>query len=155
MKVFHIRIDDRLIHGQVLVGWGIKFQYQAYIICDEALASSDWEKEIYLASVPPDITGKVLTPEELSGFPENAGFERIMLLFRSLAELKKSVDIGFKPREVILGGLHDKERRKRVFDYLYLSAEDMEILKALMEKGIHFVAQDLPDHPAHDLNGNL
>jgi PTS system mannose-specific IIB component len=155
MEIFHVRIDDRLIHGQVLVGWGMKYQYQAFVVCDEELAASDWEKEIYLAAVPSDTEGMIITPEELTDFLADNKYERLILLFRSPGELKKAVDAGFTPREVIVGGIHDKEGRKRIYDYLFLSEDDIAIFRELMKKGVRFIARDLPDHPAHDLKNML
>jgi PTS system mannose-specific IIB component/fructoselysine and glucoselysine-specific PTS system IIB component len=49
------RIDDRLIHGQVVVGWGQPLDVRFIVLVDDAVASSDWERELYRMGVPPEM----------------------------------------------------------------------------------------------------
>jgi mannose/fructose/N-acetylgalactosamine-specific phosphotransferase system component IIB len=49
------RIDDRLIHGQVVVGWGQPLDVRFIVLVDDAVAESDWEKELYRMGVPPEM----------------------------------------------------------------------------------------------------
>src|SRR5207245_11528738 len=47
------RIDDRLIHGQVVVGWGQPLDIGFIVLVDDQVAASDWEQELYRMGVPP------------------------------------------------------------------------------------------------------
>ncbi len=49
------RIDDRLIHGQVVVGWGQPLDVEFIVLVDDAVAASDWEQELYRMGVPPEM----------------------------------------------------------------------------------------------------
>src|SRR6185503_13153065 len=49
------RIDDRLIHGQVVVGWGQPLDLRFVVLVDDEVATSDWEQELYRMGVPPDM----------------------------------------------------------------------------------------------------
>ena len=49
------RIDDRLIHGQVVVGWGQPLDLRFIVLVDDEVAASDWEQELYRMGVPPDM----------------------------------------------------------------------------------------------------
>jgi PTS system mannose-specific IIB component/fructoselysine and glucoselysine-specific PTS system IIB component len=49
------RIDDRLIHGQVVVGWGQPLDLKFIVLVDDTVASSDWEQELYRMGVPPEM----------------------------------------------------------------------------------------------------
>ena len=49
------RIDDRLIHGQVVVGWGQPLDLKFIVLVDDAVATSDWEQELYRMGVPPEM----------------------------------------------------------------------------------------------------
>ena len=55
MAIHLYRIDDRLIHGQVVVGWGQPLNARFLILVDDLVASSDWEKELYRMAVPPEM----------------------------------------------------------------------------------------------------
>ena len=53
MSFLLYRIDDRLIHGQVVVGWGQPLDAKFIVLVDDAVATSDWEQELYRLGVPP------------------------------------------------------------------------------------------------------
>ncbi len=55
MGILLYRIDDRLIHGQVVVGWGQPLNARFLVLVDDLVASSDWEKELYRMAVPPEM----------------------------------------------------------------------------------------------------
>src|SRR5688500_10595706 len=55
MAILLYRIDDRLIHGQVVVGWGQPLDIGFLVLVDDLVASSDWEKELYRMAVPPEM----------------------------------------------------------------------------------------------------
>lgn len=151
MPVKHTRIDDRLIHGQVLIGWGSRYDYDAYIICDQQLAKSDWEKEMYLAAVPGDKKGAVLTPLDLKKYLSEHPLENIILLLKSPETLEKLIKEGVPLKEVNIGGLHDKPDKKHFYDYVYLNEEDKKTIKRLISQGLHIYCQDLPEHPIHEI----
>ena len=56
MPVELYRIDDRLIHGQVVVGWGQPLELRFIVLVDDEVAASDWEQELYRMGVPPHMT---------------------------------------------------------------------------------------------------
>ena len=49
------RIDDRLIHGQVVVGWGQPLELRFIMLVDDDVAASEWEQELYRMGVPPEM----------------------------------------------------------------------------------------------------
>jgi mannose/fructose/N-acetylgalactosamine-specific phosphotransferase system component IIB len=49
------RIDDRLIHGQVIVGWGQPMGLGFLVLVDDEVARSEWEQELYRMGVPPGL----------------------------------------------------------------------------------------------------
>ena len=61
MGVVLARIDDRLIHGQVTVGWCQKLRPDRILLADNAIAADEWQSEIYRCSVPPSIAVSVLS----------------------------------------------------------------------------------------------
>src|SRR5690606_22476393 len=49
------RIDDRLIHGQVVVGWGQPLEIAFIVLVDDNVAASDWEQDLYRMGVPAEM----------------------------------------------------------------------------------------------------
>ena len=56
MPIALYRIDDRLIHGQVVVGWGQPLELRFIVLVDDEVASSEWEQELYRMGVPPEMS---------------------------------------------------------------------------------------------------
>jgi len=55
MPVQLYRIDDRLIHGQVVVGWGQPLNIRLIVLVDDDVACCDWEQDLYRMGVPPEM----------------------------------------------------------------------------------------------------
>ncbi len=148
-----LRIDDRLIHGQVIVGWGSRYPIHTFAVVDDEIAEQEWERNLITMAVPPDKTVDILTTEEgvryiqehLSGKPVT------MVLISSPFQLQEMAAKGLQPLEVNVGGLHFKEDRKQFLNYLFLSPEEVRAFQQLMEQGFTFYCQDVPNNPKIDL----
>ena len=55
MSLVLYRIDDRLIHGQVVIGWGRPLDVGFVALVDDQVAASDWEQDLYRMGVPPEV----------------------------------------------------------------------------------------------------
>ena len=55
MSLLLYRIDDRLIHGQVVIGWGRPLDVGFIALVDDQVAASDWEQDLYRMGVPPEV----------------------------------------------------------------------------------------------------
>jgi len=147
------RVDDRLIHGQVIIGWCEQLPIRLLVVCDDQIATTDWEKELLLMAAPAKLPTRILSTGETAEQIEDwiARDVIVMILIKSPAVLKKLVDLGCEIQTVNVGGIHFQENRKEFLPYLFLSNEDVEIFKQLMAKGIRFECQDLPNAPVYDL----
>ncbi len=61
MSVLLYRIDERLIHGQVVMGWGPQLDVEHYVVVDDELAASEWEQDLYRLGLPDTATADFLT----------------------------------------------------------------------------------------------
>lgn len=150
---FIIRIDDRLIHGQVLVGWCNHYPIKRFIICDDKIAKNEWEKNLLLTCVPQNFQLQVLSTDETCKFI-NANMtskDLTMILVNSPYRIKEMVEIELPVKKINVGGIHYKENRKQYLFYLFLSPEEIEVFKELIDKGYVFECQDLPTNKKHDL----
>ena len=64
MPIALYRIDDRLIHGQVVVGWGQPLGLGFIVLVDDEVASSEWEQELYRMGVPPEMSVQFSTVDD-------------------------------------------------------------------------------------------
>ncbi len=147
MNLQLFRIDDRLIHGQVVIGWAYYFNSKNIILCDDSVCENEWEKELYLSIVPRHIKPFILTTDEFSDMSKNGKIDwnRTIVLVASPFVLEDILERGIEPDPVNVGGIHFKEGRHKYLSYLYLNDEEVRTFNRCMERGINFICQDMPD----------
>lgn len=154
MTLVLCRVDERLIHGQVVVGWGMRLRPTHYVVVDDELASSEWEKDLFALALPADTPAVFLSVEDGRSEIERirSSEDRTVVLTRSLpAMVGLAKDGGLTGVEVNLGGMHAAPGRARVTPYLHLSHEERKAVAALDGEGATVFAQDLPGSPRHPI----
>jgi PTS system mannose-specific IIB component/fructoselysine and glucoselysine-specific PTS system IIB component len=152
------RVDERLIHGQVVIGWGSQLVPKRYLVVDDALAASDWEQELYHLSLPEGVTGEfVTTAQAIDALPRwQKETVRSVLLTRDVRTMLALAEAGLLNESAVnIGGIHHAPGRRRVRPYVYLDDEDRERLGRLGELGLSVTARDLPGSVGLSLEGLL
>ena len=157
MPLLLARIDDRLIHGQVVHGWGGKLRPTWIGIVSDALSQEPARAALYVFAAPEGSQAEVISiPEALrESTRQKILAERSFLLFPSALEPLRLKEGGFPLEEVNVGGLHHAPGKAAVLPYVYLDATDRDYLLSLSRLGVRVVAQDLPTNPAHPLEALL
>ncbi|MEY4374458.1 MAG: hypothetical protein RL760_624 [Candidatus Eisenbacteria bacterium] len=139
------RIDDRLIHGQVLVAWGARLAPARIWLVDDAVAASAWERDLFRESAP-GIDVHVVTVAEAAAAhaAESVAEGGAFLLVRDLATARRLVEAGAAVGDWNVGGLHYAPGKDKVNDYVYLDAADRGDARALLAAGAGLVVQDVP-----------
>jgi PTS system mannose-specific IIB component/fructoselysine and glucoselysine-specific PTS system IIB component len=139
------RIDDRLIHGQVVVGWGQPLDLEFIVLVDDTVAASDWEQELYRMGVPPEMEVVFLTADEaVAAIPKYQADKRPgLLLTGDVATMRRLVD-GASIPTVNVGGIHSKPGRSQKMRYVFLTGEEEQELRDLAAQGPVVTAQDVP-----------
>ena len=151
MPIVLLRVDERLIHGQVVVGWGERTHMERIVVVDDELSDSEWEQELYRLGVPPMVEADFLgVSDAREAFPRwrEDQLRRAVLLRDCETLVNLSADGLLKGLEVNLGGLHSSPGRDRVLPYLYLSEEDRARLHEVARSGATVTARDLPGNRA-------
>jgi len=140
------RIDDRLVHGQVVVGWGQPCRLGFIALVDDTVAANDWERDLYAMGTPPEMTLFVeSTATALARLAEfDARPDSGMLLTADVATMARLADAAPRIRAVHVGGVHHRAGRTPRLPYVYLTAQEEAELRALSARGVVVTAQDLP-----------
>jgi PTS system mannose-specific IIB component/fructoselysine and glucoselysine-specific PTS system IIB component len=141
------RVDERLIHGQVVIGWGHQLRPHRYIVVDDELAVSQWEQDLYrLGSGDVDVLFATVQKAREDLGEWRADRERSILLTRDTATMRRLSEGGLMAGETLnLGGLRHGPGRAEVLTYLHLNDEDVRDLEAIAAGGVDVTARDLPD----------
>jgi PTS system mannose-specific IIB component/fructoselysine and glucoselysine-specific PTS system IIB component len=150
MSIVLCRIDDRLIHGQVVIGWGRPLGIDLIILVDDQVAGSSWEQELYRMAVSPDIEVRFVTVAEAAAQMaewQSNGKRGLILTgdLETMAALRgTSPDV---VQRINLGGIHHRPGRRERLPFIYLTDPELRTLMALEEGGAIITAQDLPTTP--------
>ena len=147
MPIVLFRIDERLIHGQVVVGWGGQIRPDLFVVVDDGLVSSQWEQDLYLLGVPEGTRAVFLSPEEArAALPElKASPERAVILTRDVATMLAMARGGAMEGDAVnLGGIHSQSGKVEVLPYLFLDDADRDRLREISREGVRVTARDLP-----------
>lgn len=150
------RIDDRLIHGQVVVGWGQPFDVRFIVLVDDEVARSDWEQELYRMGTPPDMEVFFHTLDAAVGaLPAYRDDARPgILLTGDVASMLRLVTDA-SVRDVNIGGIHHRPDRRQRLRYVFLSPGEEALLKQMVERGAAVSARDVPAANPVDLRALL
>jgi len=141
-----VRVDDRLIHGQVVVGWGQPLGLGFIALVDDGVRASDWEQDLYRMGVPPGIEAIFASVDEAARhYAEWERDPRVgLVLTGDIDTLIALVHRVPGLRRITLGGLHHRPGRVERLRYVYLTDEEVAKLKALVGEGVDVSAQDVP-----------
>jgi mannose/fructose/N-acetylgalactosamine-specific phosphotransferase system component IIB len=139
------RIDDRLIHGQVVVGWGQAMDIEFVVLVDDAVASSEWEQELYRMGVPPEMEvffhGVTEATSQLETYRRDR--RRGILLTGDVRSMACLVAADGIPA-VNVGGVHHRPGRVQRLRYVFLNDEEERLLREIAARGVEVAAQDVP-----------
>lgn len=146
MAIEVFRIDDRLVHGQVVVGWGQPLGLAFVVLVDDEVAESEWEQDLYRMGVPPEMRIYFETVAgALERLPEYAQMTKPgLLLTGDTATMRQLVEGGADIARVNVGGVHHRAERVPRLRYVFLAPGEEADLKAIASHGVEVTAQDLP-----------
>jgi mannose/fructose/N-acetylgalactosamine-specific phosphotransferase system component IIB len=144
-----VRVDDRLIHGQVLLGWGPTLDPARYVVVDDGLSRDPFERALLESSAggtPVEVLSVADAPARLAALALTS--EPAIVLARALPEAARLLAglarAGALLPALNLGGLHYAPGKTRVHDVIYLDHADRAALAAITGMGVRVVVQDVP-----------
>lgn len=148
-----VRVDDRLIHGQVVSGWIRSNSIEVIVIVDNKIANDKIQQSILKLATPPGIKLYSLTEEKFlsvynKGILENY---RTMLIFADILAVKRLVENNFKIKNLNIGGIRMKPGRTNYTKAVSLNEEEKSAVIEFNEKGINLDLRLVPSDSNIDI----
>jgi D-glucosaminate PTS system EIIB component len=139
------RVDDRLIHGQVVVGWGQPLDIRFIVLVDDDVAASEWEQELYRMGAPPEMDVYFLNVDAaVAKLPSyRADARHGILLTGDIETMRRLVDAG-GVASINIGGIHHRAGRSQRLRYVFLNESEESALRDIAARGVSVTAQDVP-----------
>lgn len=146
------RIDDRLIHGQVVTTWVNTHNIEQIIILNDKIAADKTQKNILAMAAPQGVKVKAFGIEKFAEVIKTTPVtRRTMLLFTTSIDVLKAVEGGVPVTELNIGGMRYQEGRERLTKALSVSPEERSAFQALLDRGMEITVQMVPKDEKIDL----
>ena len=145
-----VRVDNRLLHGQILETWLPRLSARSVVVADDDASQSPLARAAMTLALPADVPAAVLPIGEVRWADLAASPERVLVLVREVADLEKAVAAGLTPERapaLNVGNVHYASGRRPITSSVYLSGEEVEALRRLSARGFAVDARAVPGEP--------
>jgi mannose/fructose/N-acetylgalactosamine-specific phosphotransferase system component IIB len=153
MAIALLRVDDRLVHGQVVEGWLPSLKADLILVASDSAAADPISSALMKMAMPPAVGLLVLgvaAAAEALASPQMAARRALVLVpgpAEALALLKKGVAVD----RVNVGGLHFTIGKVQLGRALFLDEKDKDALREIARRGVRLEGRPLPSDPEEDL----
>jgi len=152
-NLVNVRIDERLVHGQVAGIWSTSLDTQRIVVANDEAANDALQRNALRMATASTMRLSVLTVEQAAHNIEAGkyGKQRIFLLFKNPRDVERYLDAGGKLRQVNVGNMSYKEGTKEITKSIQVLPEEIPIFHQIAKQGVHVSAQLVPNDPVIDL----
>jgi len=146
------RVDDRLIHGQIVQGWLPKLKVEEIVIVSPPL--DPLQSTLMRMSLPDEYGLKIIPAEEAVKYLKTSA-KKIFLLLENLEDAVRLMNGGVELRKINIGGLHFREGREKIAANVYVTPAEKALLKTFCGKDIEIDARGVPNEMTINMKGIL
>ncbi|MGI5213454.1 PTS system mannose/fructose/N-acetylgalactosamine-transporter subunit IIB [Plantactinospora sp. CA-290183] len=153
MTVQLIRVDDRLIHGQVVVGWTRSLGVDHIVVADDKVGADPLQSTLMRMAAPTGVGVTIMPVEAAAAALTGGEFDRakVLVIVRGPIELSRLRSAGLPFDTVNVGNVHTGPGRTKLTKEVYASPEELVVWRELAQAGVSLIAQWLPDQSRTDL----
>ena len=152
LNIVLTRIDDRLIHGQVVTAWAKITKGNRIVVVDDEVAQDDFMISILKMAAPSSFEMGVYSVEDASKIlKEDSKDERVIILVKKPETILSLINNGVDIKSINLGGMGATVGRKQLYRNISISDTEKDCFKELISKGVHVYVQIVPDASAVDI----
>ncbi|MDV4150673.1 PTS galactosamine transporter subunit IIB [Clostridium sp. AL.422] len=145
-NILLLRIDNRLVHGQVGITWTTSLGANLLVVADDVVASDRLQQELMRLTAESSGAGiRFFTIEKTINIINKAApSQRIFLICKTPQEARVLIDGGVPIKDVNVGNMHFEKGKRQLSKKVYVDDKDLEDLKYIKSKGINVFIQDVP-----------
>jgi mannose/fructose/N-acetylgalactosamine-specific phosphotransferase system component IIB len=146
VSVLLSRVDDRLIHGQVVVGWARALEVDCLVVANDAVAADPMQRTLLPMAVPPHMKVAILKVAEAADMVAKAAIpgKRAILLFASLPDALRFLKSGGSLKDLNIGGIRLAPGRHTIKTAVALGPEDVAAARELAAAGVEMTLRMVP-----------
>ena len=153
MRLLLMRIDDRLLHAQVAVGWVGALSPDIVVVADDAVAAAADQARLLAMGLPPGVELIVSRVSETASMllERSADEKKYILIVRNPFAALEILEAGLKVESVNVGGMHFGQGKTKLLPYLFIDGRDLGALRRIADRNVRLFAQDVPGNPSYEV----
>ncbi|WP_336706867.1 MULTISPECIES: PTS system mannose/fructose/N-acetylgalactosamine-transporter subunit IIB [unclassified Cedecea] len=156
MPINLARIDDRLIHGQVITTWVKNHDIEQILIVNDKVASDSVQQSVISMSAPPELKVQIFGVQKFIDIMKKTEIKRrTMLLFTNSVDVNALVENGLDIKKLNVGGMRMHEGRKSLSRAVAVTPEEDQAFKSLIARNIAVEIQMVPKDTIVELKSLL
>lgn len=153
MDIVLVRVDNRLIHGQILEAWVPYTEASSIVIVDDLVAGDLFRETVIKMAVPRDVEVIISNVEDFAvQFKYQRGQGRkTIVLFSAIADALRAYEGGFVFERLNIGNVCSEECLKQCSPSVMLDAEDVKNIWSFLDQGVQIDVRCVPREKPADI----
>jgi len=150
MGIVFVRIDDRLIHGQVATTWVRNFVVEQIAVISDTLANDPIQTSVVKMAAPVGVNAVLLTKKDFIEAYKKGFKKRTMLILTNPHDVLSIVEEGVTISSLNVGGMKFTNGKRKITESVFVTEKDIEAFNRLVGHGIKIAFQMVPSSPKKD-----
>lgn len=145
--IIHIRIDDRLIHGQVAMFWTNELSATRIMVINDEVANNNMQKSLLRMAAPANVATSIITKDKAVENISNNKYDgqRVFIVVKSPVDILYLVNHGLDIKSLNVGNMSGRDHTTSIRQNINVTDEEMHAFKELLDKGIEITTVMTPN----------
>lgn len=154
MPISMVRIDDRLIHGQVAIGWTKMLNATVIVVADDPVSADPIQKSVLKAATPIGVRSAIVSIVDAAVLLNGPKLTRdkVLVVVKGPVAVIGLIDAGVEIKKVIIGNMRMEDGKKRITKEVAANQAEWDAFLELDRRGLELVAQWLPGGDSKNFN---
>ncbi|MCX0291261.1 PTS sugar transporter subunit IIB [Lactobacillus kullabergensis] len=147
--IIHVRIDDRMIHGQVATQWSGRLNATRIMVINDSIVNDDMRKTVVRLAAPANVSTSILGRQKALTNIKNGKYkgQRVLLICVSPMDVNYLIDNGLPIKSVNVGNLAQRDGTERIRPSVNVTPEEKDAFKKLIDRGVEVTVIPTPQSP--------
>lgn len=157
IKIAAVRIDTRLLHGQVATAWTKQIAPDRIIVVSDGVAHDQLRKTMIEQAAPPGVPANVVPIKKMIEVSKDPRFgaTKVFLLFENPQDLLKAIEGGVDIKKANIGSMAHSVGKVVVTNAIAMGEDDVKTIEAIRAKGVELEARKVPADASEDIDAML
>ncbi len=152
MEISVFRIDDRLIHGQIITAWIAYSDAKTIIVADDNAAKDEFTQSLLKMATPDTIKLHILSVNDaVELLKTDQSNTKVLLLIRTPQGAYDILNAGIHVDSINIGNLNMKKGKTKILGNFWVTPEDVDYLNKIHGKGVGLEVRAVPNEKSQDV----